>query len=146
MQLKPSLRVFDLAMIVVSLIIGVGIFKTPSLIAAKAGNENVFMLSWILGGVIAFLGGLTFAEIGSRLPAAGGFYKIFSVAFHPAFAFMLNWTTIITNSASAAGVGLIGAAYINSVLLPANLQTNAAQKFTTVIIIAMLYSLNLINA
>jgi len=58
-------------MIIVSLVIGIGIFKTPSIVAADAGTPLVFYSAWILGGIICVCGALTFAEIGSRLPAAG---------------------------------------------------------------------------
>jgi len=70
-------------MMVISFIIGVGIFFTPSTIAVKAGTPFIFYASWIIGGFVSVCGALTFAEIGSRLPAAGGYYKIFSHCYHP---------------------------------------------------------------
>src|ERR1700733_8398893 len=106
-------------MIIVSLVIGIGIFRSPAIVAQKAGSPVVFFTAWILGGIISICGALTFAEIGSRFPVAGGFYKIFSHCYHPAYAFMLNWSLIIINSASAVGVAIVGAEYINPLLLPA---------------------------
>ncbi len=112
MSITPRLRFFDLTMIVVSLVIGIGIFRTPSIVAVKAGTPFIFFTAWILGGVVSTCGALTFAEIGSRYPAAGGFYKIFSHCYHPAYAFMLNWSLVIVNAASSVGVALVGAEYI----------------------------------
>ena len=104
-------------MIVVSLVIGMGIFKTPVSVAKVADSSTIFFAAWIIGGVIAICGALTFAEIGSRLPVSGGYYKIFSHCYHPAFAFMLNGTILISNAASVAGVALIGAEYITPSIL-----------------------------
>ena len=141
MQLKPKLNYFDLTMIVISLVIGIGIFRVPSSIAQKAGTEFVFYTAWIVGGIIAACGALIFAEIGSRLPVAGGFYKIFSHCYHPALAFMFNWTQIIINAASAAIVGIIGAEYINP-LLPMALQNDRGIKITVCVIVGVLGVLN----
>ncbi len=129
-------------MIIVSLIIGIGIFRTPAIVAQKSETPLIFFSVWILGGIISICGALTFAEIGSRLPAAGGFYKIFSHCYHPAFAFMMNWSLVITNSASAVGVAIVGAEYINPVLLPASLQNEIGIKFTAVLVVLILFSLN----
>lgn len=115
---KQSLGYFDLSMIVVSLVIGMGIFKTPASVAKVALSPGVFFSAWTLGGLIAICGALTFAEIGSRLPVSGGYYRIFSHSYHPAFAFMLNGTILISNAASVAGVALIGAEYSSRLLFP----------------------------
>jgi APA family basic amino acid/polyamine antiporter len=129
-------------MIVVSFVIGIGIFRTPAIVAQKAGLPSIFFTAWIVGGIISICGALTFAEIGSRFQAAGGFYKIFSECYHPAFAFMLNWSLVITNSFSAVGVALVGAEYISPVLLPEELQTQTAIKIVALVMILILFSLN----
>ncbi len=102
-KIKPQLRTFDLTMIVAGLVIGMGIFRVPSEVAQKAGVPLVFFFAWITGAVISFIGALTFAEIGSRYPVAGGFYKIFSHCYHPCFAFMVNWIIVISNAAVHSG-------------------------------------------
>lgn len=145
MSIKPRLGLFDLTMIIVSLVIGIGIFRTPTIVAQKAGTPFIFFTAWILGGVISICGALTFAEIGSRYPTAGGFYKIFSYCFHPAYAFMLNWALVITNSASAVGVAVVGAEYINPVLLPPDMQTPANIKITALVVTLVLYALNFLG-
>ena len=129
-------------MIVVSLVIGVGIFRTPALVAEKSGNEFIFFAVWIFGGIISICGALTFAEIGARLPAAGGYYKIFSYAYHPAFAFMLNWSQVIINAGSSAGVAIIGAEYITPVLFPTATDPDTIIKVFAVSIITLLFGIN----
>ena len=142
MSIKPKLGLFDLTMIIVSLVIGIGIFRSPAIVAQKAGSPLIFFTAWILGGLISICGALTFAEIGSRFPVAGGFYKIFSHCYHPSYAFMLNWALVITNAASAVGVVIVGAKYINPLLLPANLQDGTGTKITASAVILVLFVLN----
>lgn len=140
--IQPKLKQFDLTMIIVSLVIGVGIFRTPSTVAAHAQNPTVFYLAWIIGGLVSICGAFTFAEIGARLPAAGGYYKIFSTAYHPVYAFMLNWSQVIINAGSSAGVAIIGAAYITPVLFPQTTHAGTIANIIAVLIILILFAIN----
>jgi basic amino acid/polyamine antiporter, APA family len=119
MAARPKLKIFDFTMIVVSLVIGMGIFRTPVNVAKDAPSEFVFFLAWIAGGVVALCGALTYAEIGSRLPVTGGYYKVFSYAYHPSIAFAINCLILVSNAASVGGVALIGGEYITAVFIPA---------------------------
>ena len=96
------MNLFDLSMIVVSLVIGMGIFRTPVVAASRAGSPGVFFLAWGLGGIIALCGALTYAEIGSRYPVTGGYYKIFSYGFHPSLAFAINCIELVSNASAIA--------------------------------------------
>ena len=145
MSIKPKLGFFDLTMIIVSMVIGIGIFRNPSIIAQHAGNESVFFLAWILGAVVSICGALTFAEIGSRYPVAGGYYKLFSLCYHPALAFMLIWTYILLNAGSTAAVAFIGAQYITPVIMPASLQNASGEKLMFYLIIGLLFILNFLG-
>ncbi len=144
MSIKPKLGQFDLTMIVVSLVIGMGIFRTPVEVAQKAGIPEIFFVAWILGAIISLFGALTFAEIGSRYPVAGGFYRIFSHCYHPGFAFMVNWMTVISNAASTASVAIIGAEYVQPILLP-NMAPDFAIKIITLSSMVILYGINMIG-
>ena len=145
MSIKPKLGLFDLTMIVVSLVIGMGIFRTPVEVAQKSIVPSVFFLAWTMGAVVLSLfGALTFAEIGSRYPAAGGFYRIFSYCYHPAFAFMVNWMTSISNAASTSIVAIIGAEYVNPILLP-HVEHDLGIRITTISAIVILYGINLLG-
>lgn len=116
MEQRTQLKLFDLTIIVVSLVIGMGIFKTPAGIAAKSGTELIFYSSWTIGGFIALMGGFIFAEIGTRLPVVGAYYKVFSFAYHPSIGFTINTLILISNAASLAVVALIGAEYCSDLL------------------------------
>lgn len=129
-------------MIIVSLVIGIGIFKNPSIVAEKAGTPLVFYAAWLLGGLVCICGAFTFAEIGSRLPAAGGYYRIFSFCYHPVFAFMFNWAIVFTNAASVVAVALVGAEYIQPVIVPAALMHIFTPKLIAAIVVTLLFVVN----
>jgi len=116
MTSKPKLGLFDLTMIVVGLVIGMGIFRTASDAANAAITPSVFFIAWAAGGLIALCGALTYAEIGSRFPVTGGYYKVFAECYHPSIAFAINCIILISNAASMAGVSLIGSEYIAQIL------------------------------
>jgi APA family basic amino acid/polyamine antiporter len=145
MSIKPKLNRFDLTMIVISLIIGTGIFKSPGEVALRTGSTTLFFTAWVVGGLVTLCGALTFAEIGARYPNTGGFYKLFSYCYHPAFAFMINWIAVIATTASVAAVGLIGAEYLNPILLPASLQNDAGTKLSTIAMVLIVYLVNFLG-
>lgn len=118
MTAKNKLGLFDFTMIVVSLVIGMGIFRTPANVAAASPTPVIFFIAWFAGGLVALCGALTYAEIGSRLPVMGGYYKVFSYAYHPSIAFGINCIILVSNAASGAAVALVGSEYITSVIIP----------------------------
>ena len=113
---KQQLNLFSLTMIVISLVIGMGIFKTPATIAAKAGTPTIFFAAWAIGGIIALFGALIYAEIGLRLPSVGGYYSVFAECYHPSVGFTVNILILISNAASISVVALIGADYVSDLL------------------------------
>ncbi len=143
MESKKQLSLFDLSMIVVSLVIGMGIFRTPVNVAKAAQIPELFFLAWIVGGFIALCGALSYAEIGSRFPITGGYYRIFSEFYHPSIAFAINCIIVVSNAGSVAGVALIGAEYFSKVILPLEMQTETWRIIIAAITILLFYFLNL---
>jgi basic amino acid/polyamine antiporter, APA family len=140
---KPKLNLFDFTMIMVTLVIGMGIFRTPTSVAAASPTPAVFFAAWIFGGIVAICGALTYAEIGSRYPMTGGYYKIFSYAYHPSIAFGINCIILVSNVSSVAGVAIIGAEYIAKVLVPNADNIRTVQIIIAIISILILYAVNL---
>ena len=118
--LSKKLSLFDFTMIVVSLVIGMGIFRTPLNVAKASPDTFLFFSAWIAGGLVALCGALTYAEIGSRLPVTGGYYKVFSYAYHPSIAFAINCVILVSNAASLAAVALVGGEYITGIFIPSS--------------------------
>jgi len=143
MTIKAKLTTFDATMIVVSLIIGIGIFRTPAMVAAAAKTPTLFYAAWALGGLVSLLGALTFAEIGGRFAKPGSYYKVVAENYGSGLAFMLNWTNVvILNGAGAAGVALIGAEYLTPILFPGAAPTTARVQVTAVVLILGLLVIN----
>jgi APA family basic amino acid/polyamine antiporter len=79
--LARKLGPLDATMIVVSGIIGSGIFINPQLVAKGVETPFLILAVWVLGGVIALAGAFVFAELGTVVPRAGGQYAFFREAF-----------------------------------------------------------------
>jgi APA family basic amino acid/polyamine antiporter len=141
---KPKLRLFDLTMIVVGLVIGMGIFRTSSDAANAALTPPVFFVAWFAGGMIALCGALTYAEIGSRFPITGGYYKVFAECYHPSIAFAINCIILISNAASMSGVALIGSEYISQVIFKTDVD-NTTRALIAMIPIILFYLVNLMG-
>ena len=139
-----KLNLFDLTMIVIGLVIGMGIFRTSKDAANAALTPTIFFATWIIGGLVAFCGALTYAEIGSRYPVTGGYYKIFSYAYHPSIAFAINCIILVSNAASLSGVALIGAEYIAPILFGAE-KPKSVQPFLAMAAIIIFYGVNLMG-
>jgi basic amino acid/polyamine antiporter, APA family len=142
---SSRLNLFDLTMIVVSLVIGMGIFRTPVNVARQAGSPEMFFAAWIAGGLVALCGALTYAEIGSRYPVTGGYYKIFSYCYHPSIAFAINCIILVSNAASLAGVALIGSEYLANVLFKDHSNINTIKLTISTIAVILFYGINLLG-
>jgi APA family basic amino acid/polyamine antiporter len=140
-----KLNLFDVTMIVVSLVIGMGIFRTPVNVAARSYGADMFFLAWIIGGIVALCGALTYAEIGSRYPVTGGYYKIFSYCYSPSIAFAINCIILVSNAASLAGVALIGAEYLTNVLFKGSENTQVIKLAISTSAILIFYGVNLMG-
>ena len=144
MSSKPKLNLFDLTMIVIGLVIGMGIFRTSRDAAQAALTPGIFFSAWIVGGFVALCGALTYAEIGSRYPVTGGYYRIFSYAYHPSIAFAINCIILISNAASLSGVALIGAEYIAPIIFK-QATTDLVKAFIAMGAIVLFYGVNLMG-
>src|SRR5437016_4248496 len=90
-DLRRSLRLFDGLAMVVGIMVGSGIFRTPGLVAGQLGRPWLTFVAWVLGGALAFLGALCFAELATRHPQAGGKYVYVREAFGPRAGFVVGW-------------------------------------------------------
>ncbi|HEY6942420.1 amino acid permease [Dokdonella sp.] len=95
------LNAWDAAMVVVGGIIGSGIFRTPASIASQTGSAGEQLLAWAVGGVIALIGALCYAELGTRRPNAGGGYVNLRDAFGLVVAFVYGWNLLVVNHSGA---------------------------------------------
>jgi len=104
------LSVTDAVAMIVGIVIGAGIFKTPSLVAASSSSELLILGAWLAGGVISLIGALCYAELTSTYPHAGGDYYYLIRAFGRVPAFLFAWTrmAVIQTGSIAMFAFLIG--------------------------------------
>jgi APA family basic amino acid/polyamine antiporter len=89
--IKPALSFADAVAITVGVVIGAGIFETPALVAANAGNAGMLTLLWLLGGAISLIGALCVGELATTYPHPGGNYYYLTRAFGKNIAFLFAW-------------------------------------------------------
>src|SRR5262245_37928570 len=116
---KPlqTLSVLAGASFLIGIVIGIGIFRTPSLVATFTGSETLFIAAWALGGVIMLAGALCYAELGSAHPNAGGEYHFLARAYGTDVGVLFAWArcTVIQTGAIAA-VAFVYADYASNII------------------------------
>src|SRR5512140_1458987 len=112
-SLRRALSTFDLTMIAVGSTIGSGIFLTPSLIARVLPDPFIIAAVWIVGGLMALSGALTFAELGGMMPGAGGVYTYLNNAYGGLFGFLYGWAYfLVVNTGGIAALSIAFATYL----------------------------------
>lgn len=112
-SLQKSLGVFDGITILVGITIGAGIFSAPQVIAGLMSSFSEIIWLWIIVGGFIFIGGLIYAELGSRLPETGGEYVYISRAFGPFAGFMFGWSQLfIIRTSPLAGLAIVTVNYM----------------------------------
>ena len=116
---------FSATALVVSNMIGTGIFTGTGFLAGELGSTNLVFGIWVVGGVIAFLGAICYSELGINFPSSGGEYVYLTRAFGPAWGFMTGWASFFAGfSAPIATAALAFSEYLGH-FFPALSQDNA---------------------
>jgi amino acid transporter len=100
---RPLLRRRDAVAIVVGIVVGAGIFKTPSMVAGVTGDIGWMLAAWVLGAVISLAGALCYAEMATAYPSVGGDYHYLTRAYGGNVSFLYAWAraTVINPGAIA---------------------------------------------
>ena len=113
-SLDRRLGSLDAAAIVISNVVGVGIFTTPGFVATLLLSRSAILGVWALGGALAVVGALAYAELATRRPEAGGEYVYLRAAFGGLAAFLTGWTSFVAGFSGAIAAGGVGvAAYLD---------------------------------
>src|SRR3954462_5114852 len=109
-------------LLVVGSVIGSGIFLTTGGMAAVIPSASLLLMAWVLGGVLAITGALTYAEMGAMFPRSGGVYVFLKEAYGPLPAFLYGWAAlfvVLSGGIAAVAVGFATyLAYFLPVLSP----------------------------
>jgi APA family basic amino acid/polyamine antiporter len=102
-RLPRHLGLWSSIAVLVGSTIGSGIFRVPATVAAELQAPGPVLIAWVLGGLLALFGALTFAELAAAMPRSGGVFAYILEAFGPLPAFLFGWTELAVVRASALG-------------------------------------------
>jgi APA family basic amino acid/polyamine antiporter len=107
-QLGRKLTLFPVTNIVIANMIGAGIFTTSGLLMQDLQNPLLMLSLWLVGGLIALCGALSYGELGAAFPQAGGEYAFLSQLYHPLFGFLAGWVSLIAGFSAPIAASAIG--------------------------------------
>ena len=117
LRLRKTLGWGDGLALVVGIMIGSGIFRTPGLVAGAIGRPALTFVAWALGGAVGLLGALVFAELATRHPHAGGKYVYARESFGRRTAFVIGWVEALgTYCAAVAAIAVVCGDYLGRLL------------------------------
>ncbi len=102
--------------VVIANMIGTGVFTSLGFQVLGMQNGFALLALWVVGGILALCGALTYGELGSAFPENGGEYNYLSKLFHPALGFLSGWVSVTVGFAApiaAASMALAG--YVNTI-------------------------------
>ncbi|MBD3223137.1 MAG: amino acid permease [Caldithrix sp.] len=107
-KLQRKLGLFPVTNIVIANMIGAGIFTTSGLLMSDLNNPIMMLVLWLVGGIIALCGSLSYGELGAAMPQAGGEYVFLSKLYHPLFGFLSGWISFIVGFSAPIAASAIG--------------------------------------
>ena len=117
LTLRKTLRWGDGLALVVGIMVGSGIFRTPGIVASTTGRPALTFVAWALGGAVGLLGALVYAELATRHPHAGGKYVYARESFGRRAAFVIGWVEALgTYCAAIAAVAVVCGDYLGRLL------------------------------
>jgi basic amino acid/polyamine antiporter, APA family len=107
-SLTRKLGLFPATNIVIANMIGAGIFTTSGLLMSGLNDPVLMLVLWIVGGVIALCGALSYGELGAVMPEAGGEYRFLSELYHPIFGFLSGWVSFTVGFSAPIAASAMG--------------------------------------
>lgn len=139
--LKSAIGFFSAVMLVLSGIVGAGIFTNPAIVARSLADPSLQLAAWGAGGLVALAGAFVYAELAARVPETGGDYAYLRTAFGPLPAFLNGWTLLlVVQSGGMAAVTIVLARNLD-VLIGGGVDP----KILVVAILAVLAGVNIVG-
>lgn len=134
---RRHLSRLDGVVVLVGVVIGMGVFQTPSLVAARAGDAMAALALWTIGGVVSVLGALVYAELASANPDSGGEYAFLSSAYGARVARLFGWARLaIIQPGTIAASGFVVGSYL-APFAPAGVGAAAIAALVVVLAVAV---------
>jgi APA family basic amino acid/polyamine antiporter len=142
-KLAKELTLYGLIMVAIGSCIGTGIFVTPSQIAGLVPSAALILGVWAIGGLITLTGALTFGELSSIFPKAGGIYVFLKEAYGGWLGFLYGWAYLLIITSGSIAVLSLAFSYYLSFFIPMN---ETWKILTSLIAISVLTTLNVLRA
>ena len=137
--LKRTLGSRDLTLLVVGNVIGSGIFLVPASVLLQSGESVPIAISvWLVGGLLSLMGALSYAELGSMDPGAGGLYAYIRDAFGPFPAFLYGWTLFFVIGAGTVATLAVAAADYMTQFTPMSSTQKSIIAVTLIVVMAVI--------
>lgn len=114
--LPRRLGLLTATLVVIASMIGTGVFTTTGLLLNEMGSSGAVLVAWLVGGVIALFGALSYGELSAHIARNGGEYRFLSEIYHPAVGFVAGWVSLVVGfSAPMAASALAFGKYLHAV-------------------------------
>ena len=141
---RPMLGLPEAVAIIVGVVIGAGIFKAPSMVAAFSGSPTVMFSAWILGGLVSLIGALCYAELATSYPHVGGDYHFLQRAFGRPVSLLFAWARLsVITTGSIALLGFVFGDYLTAIAPVPGLSGSGSAAVYAALVIVMLTWVNM---
>ncbi|KAJ9293601.1 hypothetical protein DTO271G3_7680 [Paecilomyces variotii] len=141
---KRNLGASEAFAIVISIVIGSGIFTSPGAIDSNVPSPGMALIVWLVGGILAWTGATTMAELGTAIPGEGGVQPYLQYIFGDVFGFLAAWTWII--AIMPATLAILSIAFIDSIYSATGITNSATSIERKLLSILVLVVISLANS
>jgi amino acid transporter len=132
---RALLRARDAVAIIVGIVIGAGIYRTPPLVAGVTGDAGWMIAAWVAGGVVSLIGALCYAELASAYPHTGGDYHFLTRAYGRNVSFLYAWArATVINTGSIALLAFVFGDYLSRIV---SLGAYSSALWAAIVVIAL---------
>jgi len=144
--LERKLGLFPLTNIVIANMVGAGIFTTSGLLMKDLHHPVVMLGLWVVGGLVALCGALSYGELGAAFPHAGGEYAFLSRLYHPLLGFLSGWVSFFVGFSAPIAASAIGFSEYLTRAFPALLHPGIIGGASEAAVMKKLYAILIIAA
>ncbi|KAK6864290.1 b(0-+)-type amino acid transporter 1 [Apiospora arundinis] len=141
---KANLGAKEAFAIVVSIVIGSGVFTSPGVIDTNSPSPAIALLAWIAAGVLAWTGAMTMAELGTAIPGEGGVQPYLQYIFGDVYGFLAGWTWIVAGM--PATLAILSIVFVESIFSAAGVTDQAETLGHKLLSISILVVMNVANS
>ena len=135
---SEHLSIMDALCLMIGVVVGVGIFRAPSVVASDVSNDFTFLMVWILGAFISLMGAFCYAEIVSSFPDSGGEYHFLNKAYGKTIGFLFAWARIsVIQTGAIATVAFVVGDYASEIY-PLGIYSSSIYAASAILFLTMI--------